>query len=222
MADIDLLTLAELKTALDVDVTDNRKDALYASAITAASQAIINYTERDFGSPLVVETREFEYDGSGYLDIDDANTVTAVALNVPHADDVVLDADVWRAMPTRRDDSPVFTYLLIPTGYNTYPSVAMGFERNLDQYVADHGYARLPQMVAVTGEWGWPVVPADVQRAAIWTVRDWSANPKANEALQSESIAGYSRTWAQLGGLGMLAIPNSARDILVAYQRQHG
>lgn len=218
----DLITLDELKTALDVDFTDTRKDDLYSGAITDASQAVLNFTERDFGSGDVTETREFPYDGSGFLDIDDSSEITAVALVVPNAPDVVLDPEVWSAQPAHRDDSPVFTYLLLPEGYNTYPSVAMGFTRNYDSYVADHGYAQIPQTVKVTGTWGWPEVPADVKRAVIWTVRDWAADPKGASALQSESIAGFSRSWAQLGGLGMLAIPNAARDLLVQYQRVHG
>lgn len=217
-----LVQLSEVKTALYVDPTDTRKDDLYTSAISAASRAILNYTERDFASPLVTETREFTYDGSGFLDIDDANNITAVAMKVPNSSDVVLDEEVWTAMPAKRDDSPVFTYLLIPNGYPSYPSVAMGFERNLDTFVADHGYSTKPQTVAVTAEWGWPEVPADVKRAAIWTIRDWTSDPKGDSRLQSESIAGYSRSWAQLGGLGMLAIPNAARDLLASYQRLHG
>lgn len=219
MASIDLVTLDDLKIALGVDPTNTRKDAQYSAAITAASQAILTYTERDFGSPVVTETREFEYDGSGYLDIDDATDVTAVAFKVPNADDLVVDPTTWRAMPSHRSDAPVYYYLLLPMAGNLYPSVAMGFERNVDRYVEDYGYAQLPQIVKVTATFGWPDVPADVQLATAWTVRDWTSNPKASEGLTSEAIAGFARSWSRLAGGGVMAIPNAAKDLLADYQK---
>lgn len=214
-----LVTLDEIKVALDIDPTDTRQDDLLTGAIDAASTAIINYTERDFGSIQVDEERLFEYDGSGYLDIDDATAVSAVALVVPHSDDVVLSADEWTAMPIRRADSPVFYYIIVPTVYPSAASPEIGFVRNLDNYVREHGRPVLPQIAKVTGTWGWPDVPSDVKLATIWTIKDWTSSPDEEENLQAESIAGFSRSWATAIGGGVLAIPNRSRDILAAYQR---
>lgn len=216
-----LVQLADARVALGItNSSDTRKDSQIITAITAASVAIRNFTERQFGSPLVTETREFDYDNSGYLDIDDAAAVTGIQVVVPHGDNLVIDADMWRALPHRRVDAPVYTYVKIPTRVGQF-SPAMGFTRNLDTYVTDHGLSDLPDLVQVTGTWGWPEVPADVKQAAYWTIRDWVNSPKASEALSSESIAGYARSWSRgFGGMGMLAIPNDARDLLVAYQRQ--
>lgn len=215
----DLVTLEDTRVALGItNPSDTRKDSQIITAIAAASVAIRNFTERQFGTALVTETREFEYDNTGYLDIDDADAVTAVQVVVPHGDNLVVDSDLWRAMPHRREDAPVYTYIKLPTTVSQF-SPAMGFTKNLDTYVSDHGLSDLPDLVQVTGTWGWPEVPADVQRAAFWTVRDWLANPKTDEQLQAQSIAGFSQSWARIGGSGLLAIPNGARDLLSAYQR---
>lgn len=216
-----LLQLGEFKTMLGVDPTDDRKDSLYSAAIAAASAAIINFTERDFGSPLVTETRQFEYDGSGFLDIDDCVAVTDVTLRVPHADNLALDADSWQAMPVRRGDAPVHYYIILPEIAHYGVSPQIGFTYNLDTWAAEHGFPRIPQLVNVTATWGWTEVPADVKQAAFWTIRNWTANPKGDTNLQSESIAGYARSWANaFSAMSALAIPNQARDILVNYQRQ--
>lgn len=221
MADIDLVTVNEIKTFLGVDLTDTRKDAMYAAAITAASRAVINYTERDFGTPLLTETRSFEYDGSGFLDIDDCVDVTAVALKVPHSDDLVLEEDAWTPMPVRRADAPVHYYIILPEVSQYGVNPALGFKRNLDVWVQEHGMPRTPQLVKVTATWGWEEVPADVKQATTWIVRNWTANPKGDTNLQSESIEGFARSWANaFSAMSALAIPNQARDILVSYQRQ--
>lgn len=221
MAVNDLVTLPEVRASFGVtNPSDTRRDALWSAAITAASTAIVNFTERDFGSPQVTETRSFEYDGSGYLDIDDCTAVTDVSLVVPHSDNVVLDTDTWSAMPVRRRDAPVFFYIVMPrvSAYGISP--AMGFTRNLDRWADEHGIPTTPQMVSVTATWGWPAIPADVKQATIWTIAAWTANPTGTEGLQSESIAGFARSWAAMtSALQALAIPNRARDLLANYTR---
>lgn len=219
-----LISLDEFRLAIGADSTDHRKDELYEQAIAYVSRTIINYTERDFGAPTVTQERTYEYDGSGYLDIDDASAVTAVKLTVPGADDLVLAADEWRAMPNIRDDSPVFYYLLMPGVYGLAGSPEMGFTKNLDVYAAEGRWIALPPHAKVTGTWGWPVVPDDVKMAAIWTLQDWTSRPQG-EGLTAEAIEGWSRSWAGRGNTGQvgaaLALPNRARDILSFYQKIH-
>lgn len=216
-----LVQLAEVKTALDIDPTDNRRDELLTAAITDASQAIINYTDRDFGSGNVTEERSFAYDGSGYLDIDDASALTAVKFAVPNATDITLTPDEWTPQPQRSSRLPVYYYLILPLSYPNLPSAELGFTYNYDRYVLEHGRPIMPQIVKVTGTWGWPNVPDDVKRATIWTISAWTENPGGSDNLQSESIEGFSRSWANaLQAMGALAIPNRARDILSAYQRE--
>lgn len=217
----DLITLEELRTALGIDPTDTRRDDQYGQAITFASLAIRNYTGRDFGTGAVDEERTFEYDNSGYLDIDDAQTITTVKMTTYGFPDSLLDASQWVAMPQKRDDSPVYWYMILPGGY-AYGSPEMGFTRNLDVVYAEGRFPTLPRLVKVTGTWGWPDVPDDVKQAAIWTVQEWTskATPNGGEQLTAEAIEGFSRSWGGRSGAAAqqaLAIPNRARDLLIQY-----
>lgn len=214
----DLLTRDELKSILGVDTTDTRKDAQYDSIIPLASQAIRTFTGRDFGSATVTETRNFEYDSSGFLDIDDATDVTQVEFIVPHSTNIVLDDDQWYAAPARRDDSPVFYYIVLtsPAGVNPF----MGFERNLDIAYIEGRLPGVTRTAVVTGTWGWPDVPGDVKLATAWTINSWTEAPEGDDNLTAEAIEGFSRSWGnRVGATTALAIPNRARDILAAYQK---
>jgi hypothetical protein len=213
----DLLTLNEYKTLVGIDPTDNRDDAKYSAAIPAASLAVRNYAERDFGAPLVTETRSYEYDGSGFLDIDDATEITKVEFIIPRAANVELEEEQWYAAPARRDDSPVFYYLVLTTPLGINPH--MGFTRNLDVLWNEGRLPYLSRTAQVTGTWGWPTVPDDVKLAVVWTIQDWTTKP-SGEGLTAESIEGYSRSWGnRAGASAALAIPNRARDILANYQK---
>lgn len=217
----DLVTLSEYRTASGVDATDTRNDAKITFWIPMVSQAIRSFTERDFGSSIVTEERTYEYDSSGYLDIDDAATITQVVFAYPNAADIILTADEWRPKPERRDDSPVYQYVLLP-GYvgQTYGSPEMGFKSNLDVYYSERGTRGLPYRAKVTATWGWSVIPSDVKMAAIWTLQEWDSRP-SGEAVTSEAIEGWSRSWGGKGSASAaaMAIPARARDILVNYAR---
>lgn len=214
-----LLTLDELKSALNIDPSDTRKDVSYGSLIPWASQAVIDYAGRDFGSPVVMETRNFEYDGSGFLDIDDATDITGIEFVIPSAPNLTLDSDSWYAAPARRADSPVYYYVVIGSGsYGTSPE--MGFTRNLDVLWQEGRYPTVSRTAAVTGTWGWPDVPGPAKLATIWTIQDWTSKP-SGEGLTAEAIEGYSRSWGSRTGPSSpsLAIPNRARDLLSQYQK---
>lgn len=214
----DLISLADLKTALNIDSSDTRKDAMYNSVIPAVSSMIRTYTGRDFGAAAVTEARNFEYDGSGFLDIDDATTITQVEFVVPNAANIVLTADQWYAAPPRRDDSPVFYYIVLTSlaGSNPY----MGFERNMDVMYEEGRLPRVTRTAVVTGTWGWATVPQDVKWAAVWTIQEWTSKPSGGEGLTSEAIEGYSRSWGRNGSaMATPAIPGRALDVLAAYMK---
>jgi hypothetical protein len=213
----DLITLEFLRNLLGYDVTNHRDDLRFTTLIPLASLAVRNYTERDFGAPQVTEERTFEYDGSGYLDVDDADAITSVKIVVPHSTDFELSEDAWVPLPRRRDDSPVYQYLWIATGQGYSPE--MGFLYNLDRWAAEHGPG-VTGLAKVTGTWGWPSVPGDVQLATVWTVQSWKDKPTQN--LTAEAIEGYSRAWGSRSGgaATTLAIPNESRDLLENYRKQ--
>lgn len=216
----DLVTLPELKSLLGIDPSDTRKDAKFTAAIPVASRLISLFSERDFGAPNVTEDRLFEYDGSGYLDIDDASAVNSVAVVVPGSTNMPLDSYQWQPAPARRDDSPVYYYLRIaPLGaYGMSPE--MGFTYNLDVLAREGRLAgrAMATFMSVNAVWGWPTIPDDIKMAAAWTIKDWDARD-SGEGLSSEAIAGYSRTWAMATGSVGIALPTRVLDILAAYAK---
>ena len=219
----DLITLAEYKARAGIDATDTRNDARITAVIPAVTAAIKNFTERDFASTVITEQRTFEYDGSGFLDIDDCTSITEVRFTRPNVADIILDAETWYGAPTRRDDSPVFYYIVLTTPLGFSPH--MGFTRNLDVLYHEGRLPSVTRTALVTATWGWPDVPEDVKQAAVWTIQGWVTGPQSSggENLTSEAIEGYSRSWGNRSSAGVaaaLAIPNLARDILVNYQKK--
>src|SRR5688500_5264382 len=96
----DLLTLTEYKNYAGIPLTDATHDTQLSKLLAAASLAIRNYTDRSFNTTTVAETRPFVYDGSGFLDIDDATAITAVSMTFTMGDPQVLEPSwQWRAMP---------------------------------------------------------------------------------------------------------------------------
>lgn len=202
-----LISLNELKIALGKPLNVTTEDAKLEAAISAASQAILIYTDRDFGASNVTEARTFEYDGSGFLEIDDASAITEVSLAISNYS-TVLTVDQWEAQPHR---GPVYTYLLLPFGL-LISSPAMGFKQNLDRY---EPVQTEPTIATVIATWGYPTVPADVKQATIWTATSMSENPRP---YTSESIADYSHS-NQPQTSSTEAIPERARSLLEPYRR---
>lgn len=213
-----LIDLPTYKTLLGVTATDN--DAQVTALLDAASLAVTTYTGRDFEANTGISSpRTYNYDDSNMLDIDDCTAVSTVTVNIPNADDYVMDPNEYTAMPG--NGNPVYYYLLLHGGRYLFGiSPEMGFARNLDQYPA---YRFAPPTITVTATWGWPEVPADVQLATALTIQGIvTTGPQGNEGLSSEAIEGWSRSWGSRGGASaspMLAIPNRARDLLANYQR---
>jgi gp6-like head-tail connector protein len=201
----DLVTLAEVKTALGIPTGNTTQDAKLTDAIRDASAAIRDYLDRDFETPISgSQARTFFYDGSGVLEISDAATITSVTL-----DGVTLTSDEYTAEPA--GDAP-YTWLFLPErgGWNASPE--MGFMRNADQFP---WWATLekPQQVVVTGTWGFATIPDTVQRAAIWTAVAFAENPRP---VTTESVGDVSRTYPTAIREG---IPGRAKDILEPYFR---
>jgi hypothetical protein len=213
----DLLTLPEYKTL--AGIADTSQDTLITALIPAASAMVRTYTGRTFEITDGIATdRQFEYDGSGFMYIDDCSTVVSVTTDfgIAAGDPYVLDpATQWAAQPFA---GPVYYYLNLYGGFRSQGSLEMGFERNLDRI----GWPNTgrPAIMTVHATWGWPAVPDDIKLAAVWTTEAWIERQGGDE-LTSESIADYSRSWGQKGGLATpaLAVPERARDILAAYER---
>lgn len=214
----DLLTLTELRDFLGVDPTDTRDDAQFTALIPAASAAVSAFAQRDFGATSVTEVRTYQYDGSGYLDIDDATMLTTIEFVVPNASNITVPSDLWTALPY---NGPIYNYVQINDVYSGV-NPAMGFERNLDVLYREGRLSAATTAVAVTATWGWPDIPLTVKLATAWTIQDWK-DKASSEGLTSESIDSFARSWgSKTGGPSVaLAIPNRARDLLAQFQREN-
>lgn len=218
----DLITLQEYRDATRYSAVDASYDTQVLAAIKYASAAIRNFTARDFGAAQVTEDRTFEYDGSGYLDIDDAQTVNTVTLTLTGATPQVLDVLQWRAMPQRRDDAPVYFYIYMP-GVTLYGiSPYMGFTRNLDVLWAEGRFGVTPPLVVVNAVWGWPTVPDDVKQATIWAVEDWMATTASSAGpITAHAIESFSESFGNRNSASGAAnaLPQRSLDLLANYTK---
>lgn len=179
-----------------------------------ASTAVLNFTDRDFGAPNVTEDRTFTYDGKGFLEIDDAEAVNSVDL-----------FPWWIAGRDGPASVEVYSYLELPRldSRRAVESLgAMGFMRNLDRWFAS-GDIRL--QVTVNADWGWPVVPNDVQRAVILTAQGMGSavDTGSGAELAGKSVAEVSEQFAipqaQASGPSTDPLPDAALKILIPYRR---
>jgi hypothetical protein len=217
VAENNLITLNEFKIAMGIPETEENilQDEKYNQAITAASIAVRNFADRAFGLPEKQKTNIYEYDSSGFVDIDDCMAVEEVVFTFGGFK-TPIEQFYWRPEPQA---GPPYTYLSVPHWAGIY-SPEMGFTYNLDVIAKDRGWPGLIPLIEVKGKYGWPNPPGDVKQAAIWTAAKFQEKP---DQLVSESIANYSYT-AQLRGGGGFggpppAIPSDAQDILIAYTR---
>lgn len=214
----DILTLEEYKDL--AGITRDTNDGKYAAALPGVTAAILGYTGRDFTTAPVTESRQFQFDDSGFLDIDDAVSITTVKAIIPWGTDYTFTEDEWYAQPPRRDDSSVYWYLAIP-GWVGGSSPEMGFTYNADVMYREGRWRSKPIMLEVTATWGWARIPDDVKMAAKWTLDDWIAR-RPETAAPAESIESYSRGAlgaANLSEAVAWGVPMRARDLLSPYTK---
>jgi len=211
-----LASLEALKVAIGTfpnPSAPNVKDAGLNQALAVASSMVRHYTGMLFetANPSVpTSTRQFEYDGSGYMNIDECTVVNGVVTNSGYqgAQDITLTVDEWAAYPL---NLPVKTWLRLPEGYvGRGISPEMGFTYNLDT-IGVRSYVK-PVIVTVDAVWGWPEIPYDVQQATIWTALAVAEGP---QPYTQESIENYSRTKGP--GADLEAIPDRAQAALAPY-----
>lgn len=211
MAD-DLITMDRLLDALNKVPGDMEPQELdkYQASIKSASAAVRAYADRDFAlnSSGIATTRTFEYDDSGYVDIDDAMTVTGVVVVFGGATaPMALSTTQWQAKPF---NAPVKDSILLYGSAYRAGSREMGFTWNLDRFEGPWGP---PPTIDVTAVWGWPAIPEDVQQATVWTAAAFAEDARQ---VTSESIDSFSRSMAVIQPS---AIPLRAKELLDEYRR---
>jgi len=166
----DLITLAELKVALET--TSTASDAALAQLITQASSALADFAGREYVGPVAAEARLFSVDGwdTDYgIPVGDLRTaagITAAALIAADGTSTALTpATALSALPLYR-----------PAGS---PAERVRF--------AGGTTPASGSTLSITALWGWPEVPEYVKRAAILTVNAWSRrSPAAWDAVEAE------------------------------------
>lgn len=186
-----LVTLAEYKAFMGVSTAPGPHDTSYEFAIRAASQLVRSYTglRLEINDPTAPPTtRLFRYDGSGFLDIDECQAISdvAVSVNYPGVDPVSIPNHHWMRHPL---NGPVAYWLEMTVNGFGGISPQMGFTYNLDTLW--HTYPKQPVLVSITATWGWTEIPFDIKQAVLWA----SANAaKTANPYYQESIENYSRT----------------------------
>lgn len=212
---VSIISLAEYKTR--AGITSSTNDAKIQAALDGAAAAIRAYTGRDFASSNSSETRAYQYDGRGFLSIDDVSVVTAVTLD----GQALVDGQSYYLGPDRGETTPdgglIYQWIELRQFRDISP--AMGFAYNLDKLWPRVLNRRAT--VAVTGTFGWPSPPADVKQAAFWTVGSFLS--EREDGFESEAIDSYSYSLGSGGQDGLNAgdeaIPPRAKDLLWPYRR---
>ena len=207
----DLIDQAYYQTA-----TGTSADARVPNAITAASSLIRQYLQRSLGLATQSETRTYDYDGSGVVEIDDVTSVTQVKIG---AHVLATTEYVLRPRSAPEDGMPYY-WLEVAPARGISPE--MGFTYNLDQYPRTFSSV-VPLTVDVTGSFGWPTVPEAAKEATVWTVEEWLASPEGAGPLSGESVADFSRSWAVAASAApsvLSALPLRAREALDPLSRE--
>lgn len=189
---LDLTTVAAVRSRLQHDDTvgvDN--DDEVQALITRASRSVMDFTGREFVSAASGSTaRTFLYyntpDQVLPLTPYDARTVTQLRFDTDTASpSTVTDSTQWRLLP-------------IPSRYGAYHAL----------YLPQHTGTVAGRVVEVTGTWGWPSVPQDIEGATIDTVVHWLRQQMPGGQVVNEDTDRY----------GPVQFPTSARMVLRRYR----
>lgn len=199
-ADGDLTTLAAVRAYMQTPAADTGSDAVAASLITRASQLIMRWIDRRV-APL--------------------DTVDAVRL-VPLAGAArtrhVWVGDLSAAPTTLRllDDDAATVVATIAAGDRLlYPLERQSTDPiEAIRLLPAIGSLRSSWYLEVTGKWGWPAVPADIEHACILTVVTWLR--RGVQALSAPAAEGLAPGENRPSGLPLEA------EAALAYYRTPG
>jgi hypothetical protein len=197
LADSAMLTTVDA-VKQEIEDTSTEDDDLIERLIVAASAAVIRYTGRNFAPFQPTATaRTFLIGDEGTVLIDDLGEApTAISLNYPdgsaYGSATDLDAD-FIYLPYNRTGIPITTIRLGAT-LGAWPAGST---------------------VTVTGRWGWPEVPPDVEHATILVVREWLAKSDAEWGLPTDITAAGIDT---SGSPTRFRFPMAAKQILDQYR----
>lgn len=196
MAAQDLTTLTEAKAWLGI--TDTSQDGRLAQLITAGSVTVSQYSQREFVSLLGTGTRNFALKRDGLVTFGpyDLQSASLVQIDTDGAvTATTLDASQYQLGPV---DAPYGVY-----GSLRFYTFTVG--PILRQWAGS-----IPRQVSVTGTWGFPAVPADVEQATLITVAKW---------FKRDQVAWTNEYPVPQGPSDGQNLPYDARMLLQPYKR---
>lgn len=195
-------------------IVGNQQDTRIDLLLPGVQKAIEDYTERTFTTTATSGSLDYIYDGSGVLEIDDAQSVTSITFQNPSF-----------TLPTGtyvlHKQNGVYSWIELAQRPQYPMSPEMGFSFNLDKL-----WWRTPvtgePTVTVAGSFGWTQEQLDalgnLKQAAYWTLEAWLR--QGSEDLEAEAIASYSRSWNIASPDESYGIPPKARDLLNDFRRE--
>ncbi|WP_217923782.1 phage head-tail connector protein [Miltoncostaea oceani] len=196
-----LTTLARVKAQMEA--TSTTSDDLIEKLIPPASAAIERYTRTEFRGPDDPETRDVAFapwSTRGRLELE-----VGAMREMPTAA-VLLDAD---GLDLQTLTLPA-ELIALPVGRRpgVDPITTLRFASTVQPSLTGD------EIVRVTGLWGWPAVPPDVEQACVITVRSWMRSAPA-------AAAGYGFEEGrviQSTPEGGWMLPMAARQLLAPYR----
>jgi len=167
LSDQALVTLDDARGFLSLADTDTNEDEALVQLIEAASLAIMSWTTRQF-APATNETRTFDYDGSGFLNLadNDLREVTSVTIGTTHPHVLEPREYALRPKPAKHG---VHTFIEFRhRGHHPHPRPHLYGLDFVGDPVDDLGTE-----VTITGSWGFAAVPRDVRMATMMQVAAW-------------------------------------------------
>jgi len=203
-----IITLDEYKKRREITEASAERDEATEAALASAEDAVLRYTGRDFGQAGTIETRTYNYDGSGILETDDFVDVTAVTVGGQ-------PLTGQNFIPGPREGE---TFYFIDFSGVPRQSPLMGFTRNEDVLLATPGRARQYASVQVAAKFGWPGgAPASVKQAVVWLVDEFRKKEGTQGDIQAEGIADLNFVYQRMNEQSQL--PARITALLEPYRR---
>jgi hypothetical protein len=207
-----LVTLEEAREYVLESVTDNSQDHKLVRRINAYSEAVWQYTQREW-KPTTNATRAFHYRGRGTLDLApyDLRTATVVSAytDFPTGDRVPLnpvtgtDFGDYELRPSN-GMPPAGTYRWLSFNrmfiwFRPWASQQGGFD------------------IQITGDWGIPTVPDDVKEAVLIAIDNATSNPEAAVSRTFGALTVSEDIDTTVEGYRWRALPGESRALLTPY-----
>jgi len=202
LGDAALISLEEGREFVFNSPLDSHADDRLERRINEISAAVSAYTRREWKPLQVGQTRQFWYDGRGYLSLApwDPSTITTITMytNLPTASQVVLQNGTTLQQAEwyghRHPILGTYQWLTMPTTYGSC-------------------------QVNILGDWGIGTIPEDVKLAVKVALRNSMENPVGYQSSTAGpyqySEAGVVEEAGRTGG----NLPPEARALLTPYKR---